>query len=93
MAPAAIESIEGYEFRFYPTDRKEPPHVHVVFGEGKRGKKTKVKYWLGPPVRIVETKASRRMSGKELRRAREIIEERREDIHRAWQDFFRLRPP
>ena len=25
--------IDGYKFRFYSSDRAEPPHVHVLRGE------------------------------------------------------------
>jgi hypothetical protein len=79
MAPAAIKSVEGYEFRFYSVDRGEPPHVHVVFGEGRRGKKIKVKFWLGPPVRLAQV-PPRRLKPQEVRRAREIIEEHIDEI-------------
>ncbi|HKN11162.1 MAG TPA: DUF4160 domain-containing protein [Pseudomonadota bacterium] len=91
--PTAIEPVEGLEFRFYAIDRNERPHVHVVFGEGRRGKKTKIKYWLGPPVRLVESKAVARLNAQEVRRAREIIEERWDEIHNKWQEFFGLRAP
>jgi hypothetical protein len=34
--------IEGYAFRFYSSDKGEPPHVHVI----KDGRVAKV--WLSP---------------------------------------------
>jgi hypothetical protein len=34
--------IAGYKFRFYSSDRNEPPHVHVLQGEHV------AKIWLQP---------------------------------------------
>ena len=34
--------IDGYKFRFYSSDRHEPPHVHVIRGENV------AKIWLEP---------------------------------------------
>lgn len=90
MAPAAIEMIEGLEFRFYPGDKPEPPHVHVVFGEGKKGKKIKVKFWIGPPAMLVGM-PPHRLAPRQLKRAREIIEERHDDILRKWNEYFGIR--
>lgn len=89
--PRAIEDVDGLEFRFYSKDEFEPPHVHVVFKNGPPGKKTKIKFWLGPPVRIASTQATGRLNAREIRHAREIIEERHEEIQKKWQDFFGLR--
>jgi len=34
--------IQGYKFRFYSSDIREPPHVHVLHGEDV------AKIWLVP---------------------------------------------
>jgi len=85
MAPAALNPIEGYETRFYAKDRGEPPHVHMY----KTGRKQK--FWLGPPVRAAITRKKRVLfSDKELRRAKEIIEENWRVIYDRWRAFFAL---
>ena len=81
MAPAFIEPIEGFEFKFYAKDRGEPPHVHVF-----RAGLPKVKFWLESPVRLAEN--PRHWKVQEVRRAREIIEERREEFIAKWKAFF-----
>jgi Domain of unknown function (DUF4160) len=81
MAPMLIEPVEGFEFKFYAKDRGEPPHVHV-FRHGL----PKIKVWLEAPVRIAEN--PRRWKLPEVRRAREIIEERREEFIEKWKHYF-----
>jgi hypothetical protein len=34
--------IDGYKFRFYSSDRLEPPHMHVIHGDKV------AKIWLVP---------------------------------------------
>jgi Domain of unknown function (DUF4160) len=80
MSPMAMAPIDGFEFRFYSSDRGEPPHVHVY----KSGHK--VKFWLGPPVALAEP--ARGFKRQEVRRARKIIEDRRAEIAQKWRDFF-----
>lgn len=85
MAPAALDPIEGFEFKFYSSDRGEPPHVHVWHSGHK------IKFWLGPPVALIKTASGRSRSGfkpKEVKRAREIIEEHLEEILTGWHAFF-----
>lgn len=83
MSPAALKPVEGFEPRFYSSDRGEPPHVHMY----KAGRKEK--FWLGPPVRHFKSKKKRVLfSTKELRRAKEIIEENWKDIYDRWRTFF-----
>jgi hypothetical protein len=82
MAPAALDKIEGYETKFYSSDRHEPPHVHVY----KNG--PKIKFWLFPNVRLA--KPVRRVKAQELRRAKEIVEENRETIVARWASHFGL---
>lgn len=36
--------LEGYKFRFYSSDRNEPPHVHILHGGNE------AKIWLQPVV-------------------------------------------
>jgi hypothetical protein len=83
MAPAYIGPVEGFEFKFYTKDRGEPPHVHVF-----RAGLPKIKFWLESPVRLAAN--PRRWKAQEVRRAREIIEEHREEFIKKWKKFFGL---
>ncbi|HTP97941.1 MAG TPA: DUF4160 domain-containing protein [Casimicrobiaceae bacterium] len=81
MAPAFMGPVEGFEFKFYSKDRGEPPHVHVF-----RAGLPKLKFWLEAPVRLAES--PRRWKAQEVRRARQILEERREEFIAKWESFF-----
>ncbi len=68
----------GYRFFFYSADRWEPPHVHVVKGEGE------VKIWLNDLTVAVNF-------GYSARELNEIIlktREEREALLSAWKTYF-----
>jgi hypothetical protein len=67
-----------YRFYFYASDRDEPVHVHV-----ERDDDT-AKFWL-EPVRLQSSKGFGRA---ELARLQWLVEQRREELLRAWNDFF-----
>jgi hypothetical protein len=67
-----------YRFFFYASDRPEPVHVHV---EGNAGS---AKLWLRP----VRLQGSRGLARHELSRLESIVTARREQLVRAWNDFF-----
>jgi hypothetical protein len=67
-----------YRFYFYASDRDEPVHVHV-----ERDDDT-AKFWL-EPVRLQSSKGFGRP---ELARLQRLVEQHREQLLRAWNDFF-----
>ena len=71
----------GYRFHFYSYEGspREPIHVHVA----KAG--AEAKFWLHPRVRLAD---SRNLSPLEIRRLEKVIEERRQEITEAWNEFF-----
>jgi len=67
-----------YRFFFYAGDRDEPPHVHVE-REAHRAK-----LWL-EPVRLQESGG---FSAREINRIAALVEENREELLRAWNEYF-----
>jgi Domain of unknown function (DUF4160) len=70
--------IEGYKFRFYSSDRVEPPHMHVIHG----GKVAKI--WLVP----VAVEFNRGYNRAELNRIVRLAESNREQLLEKWHEYF-----
>ncbi len=70
--------IEGYKFRFYSSDRFEPPHAHVFRGEQE------AKIWLQP----VRVEYNRGYNGPELNRVLRLTEDHRTRLLEAWHAHF-----
>ena len=70
--------VGPYRFFFYAGDREEPPHVHVERDADV------AKFWLDP-VRLANSKGFRR---NELDRVRRLVEERRSELLKGWDEFF-----
>ena len=72
---------KGFRFLFYSSegDPREPVHIHVV----KDG--VDAKFWLWPDVLVDYNDG---FNAKTLRELTEIIEQRRDEIARAWDEFF-----
>ncbi len=72
---------DGYRFHFYSDegDPREPSHIHV-----RRGRDN-AKFWLWPKVNLAY---NRGFTPLEQRRLTLIVEGRRDEIERAWNDFF-----
>lgn len=68
--------IEGYKFRFYSSDRNEPPHVHVLRGEKM------AKIWLDP----IPTQENFGYNTSELNHVLRLTEENRERLLRSWNE-------
>jgi hypothetical protein len=68
-----------YRFFFYAGDRDEPPHVHV------EREANRAKWWLDP-VRLQESGG---FAAHELNRVAALVEEHREELLRAWDEYFR----
>ncbi len=72
---------KGFRFLFYSNegDPREPAHVHVV----KDG--FDAKFWLRPEVTLVYNDG---YNARALRELMLLIEQRRGEIERAWNEFF-----
>jgi hypothetical protein len=70
--------IDGYIFRFYSSDRFEPPHVHVIRGEKE------AKIWLSEVV----VQANHGYNGPELNRIVKLTEIHRNRLLDAWNEYF-----
>ena len=70
--------IEGYKFRFYSTDRQEPPHVHVFKGEKE------AKIWLEP----VDVQANYGYNSSELNRIVKLTSKHRSRLLEVWNVHF-----
>lgn len=73
-----VMRVRGYRFFFYSNEGSEPPHVHVERAEFT------AKFWLRP----VESAARTRFGDRELRLPHRIVEQRRELIEEAWDEYF-----
>lgn len=76
-----IFRYDGFRFFFYSNegDPREPMHVHVM----KAG--TEAKFWLRPEVEVA---ANAGVDARALRLLSAVIEERRAEIERAWNEHF-----
>ena len=72
---------DGYRFHFYSNegDPREPPHIHVRKGHND------AKFWLRPEVAVAYSKG---FPPRVLSQLVGVIEQRRDEIERAWHDFF-----
>ena len=70
--------IHGYLFRFYSSDRFEPPHVHVIRGENE------AKIWLSG----VAVESNHGYNGPELNRIVKLTESNRSRLLDAWNEYF-----
>jgi len=77
MTPTVLRS-GPYRFFFFAGDRDEPAHVHVQ-REAKRAK-----FWLDP----VRLQHSGGFDPPEINRLEQLVVEHREELLRAWHDFF-----
>lgn len=71
----------GCRFHFYSDegDPREPMHIHV-----RRGRDN-AKFWLWPEVAVAYSKG---MPAHVLSQLIGVIEERRDEIESAWNDYF-----
>lgn len=71
-------NIEGYKFRFYSSDRVEPPHVHVLRGENV------AKLWLSS----FQVEYNYGYNAAELNRIVRLAEQNRGRLLEAWYEHF-----
>ena len=71
----------GYRFFFYSNegDPLEPLHIHVIKGESV------AKFWVEPTVAVAQNYG---MNPSELTKLSKIINERKELIREAWNEYF-----
>ena len=70
--------INGYKFRFYSSDRFEPPHMHVISAERV------AKIWLQP----VSVEYNRGYHSAELNQIVKLTRENIEQLEEAWDAYF-----
>jgi hypothetical protein len=75
--PTALR-VGPYRFFFYSGDWGEPVHVHVERDDNV------AKFWLDP----VRLQTSGGFSAAELRRTQRLIEENRNALIEAWNEYF-----
>jgi hypothetical protein len=71
----------GFRFHFYSNegDPREPPHVHVMKDDAD------AKFWLRPEAAVAY---NRGFNARVLADLLDQVEQRREEIERAWNDHF-----
>lgn len=78
MSPTVFKE-KGYRFFFF--SREEPRmHVHVSSSKGE------AKFWLEPIIALAQ---NFNLSPKELKDIQTIVEERANEIKKAWKKHFR----
>ena len=77
-----IFRIRGFKFFFYSNEGtpREPIHVHV----GKDH--DEAKFWVAPVVSVAYNDG---YDARTLRELLQLVEENKDRIERAWNDFFR----
>ncbi len=73
-------TIEGYRFRFYSSDRLEPPHMHVIRD------RREAKIWL----HSLEIARVNGYTEAELTRIIRITRENLARLMEAWDGYFNL---
>lgn len=77
MMPTVLRA-GSYRFFFYAGDRDEPAHVHI-----EREDKV-AKFWLDP----VRLHSSGGFSRNEINKLHRIVEQHKDDLLRAWNEYF-----
>lgn len=77
MSPT-IFRFKGYRFFFFSREETRK-HIHVYCGDGE------AKFWLEPIVALAQNYG---LSNKQLKEIQIIIEDRKDDITKAWEKHF-----
>ncbi|MBI2871505.1 MAG: DUF4160 domain-containing protein [Candidatus Omnitrophica bacterium] len=72
--------VRGFRFFFFSNEGAEPMHVHIEKAEKY------AKFWLNP----VRLDRNYKFSSSELRKIREIVQRRKEEIEEKWNEYFRV---
>jgi hypothetical protein len=73
-----ILRIGSYRFFFYSNEMGEPPHIHI------QSERKLAKFWLEP----VALASSTRFAAHELRKLNRLVEEHRDQLLGAWNEYF-----
>ena len=71
-------NIDGFKFRFYSSDRGEPPHVHVIQGEYV------AKIWLTS----LSVEYNRGYNRAALNRIIKLTQQYQEELLEVWNEYF-----
>ncbi len=69
---------DGFRLFFFSNEGNEPRHVHVEHGDGA------AKFWLEP----VELASSTGMKPRDLKRARLLVMQERQQLKERWDEHF-----
>lgn len=72
-------TIDGLLFFFFSREHS-PIHVHVLYGDAQ------LKIELEPTIKVVH---NLRMKPKQVKKALQIVEERKEEITLKWNTYFK----
>ena len=78
--PTVLE-VGPYSFIFFSSDQGEPAHIHV-----KRDRQI-AKFWLDP----ISLAKNRGFKEHELSRIAELVEDKRQILLEAWNEYFSTR--
>ena len=78
MSPTVFR-YKNYQFYFFAREESRM-HVHIYSPEGE------AKFWLEPVIALAD---SYKFSEKQIREIQKIVEEREDEIKRAWKKFFK----
>lgn len=70
--------FKGYRFFFFSKEEQRP-HVHVSCADGE------AKFWLDPTVELVK---NHDLSHVQIGETKKIVEERKDELIRAWRGHF-----
>jgi hypothetical protein len=70
--------VGRYRFHFFSNEGNEPPHIHVKAGSDE------AKYWLDPVALV----ANYGFNGRELSEIERLINEHKEKLLEAWNEYF-----
>lgn len=77
MSPTVFRE-DGFRFFFFSRE-EERIHVHVISGDGE------AKFWLEPEIELAN---NHRYSRKQLKQIESLIEDRYDELVRAWHQHF-----
>jgi hypothetical protein len=70
--------IGRFRFFFFSNEGQEPAHIHIKAGDDE------AKFWLDP-LRLA---ANYGFNGRDLKKIYRLIEEHREELLEAWNEYF-----
>lgn len=77
MSPSVFR-YKNYRFYFFSREESRP-HIHVTCGDGE------AKFWIEPTVALADFVG---LSKKQLKELQSLVEERRDEIAKAWKKHF-----